>query len=152
MERSSAPAQSRASLLSVGDGFLVDEGGVQHFLFVSPKRKRWQKKKATGGISNFPPDPLKATRKTTSVFLDLSCTAYRPGGTNDMHCTRKPNGTAHRPSPTRKFEFLRRIPNNPVGDGLRAVPLYAPRRIRTNCQARLAAVLPGPFKRNYDQS
>ena len=65
---------------------------VQHFLFVSPKRKRWQKKKAPGRISNFPPDPLKATRKTTLVFLDLSCTVYRPGGTNDMHCTREHPG------------------------------------------------------------
>ena len=114
---------------------------VQHFLFVSPKRKRWQKKKAPGGISNFPPDPLKATRKTTSVFLDLSYTAYRPGGTIDVRCTRKPNGTARRPSPTRKLGFLRRIPNNSVGDGLCAVPLYAPRRIRTNQQVSSAAVL-----------
>ena len=32
----------------------------------------------------------------------IKAAAYRPGGTIDVHCTRKPNGTARRPSPTRK--------------------------------------------------
>ena len=93
------------------------------FSFCLAKKKTLAKEKAPGGISNFPPDPLKATRKTTLVFLDLSCTRFRPGKTNDVHCTRKPNGTARRPSPTRRRGFSRRIPNIFVGDGLCAVPL-----------------------------
>ena len=92
------------------------------FSFCLAKKKTLAKEKAPGWISNFPPDPLKATRKTTSVFLDLSCTGFRPGGIIVVHCTRKPNGTARRPSPTRKSGFSRRIPNIFVGDGLCAVP------------------------------
>ena len=49
-------------LFRMVDGFFIIGGGVQHFLFVSPKRKRWQKKKATGGF-RFPPDPLKRPGK-----------------------------------------------------------------------------------------
>ena len=50
------------------------------------------------------------------------------------------NGTAHRPSPTELFGISRKNPNFRVGDGLCAVPLYAPRRIRTIYQISLAAV------------
>ena len=40
--------------------------------FCFSKRKRWQKKKSLGGDFDFPPDPLEPTKKTASVFLDLS--------------------------------------------------------------------------------
>ena len=44
---------------------------IQHFLLLLQK-KTLAKEKEPGGIANFPPDPLKAPKKTPSVFLDLS--------------------------------------------------------------------------------
>ena len=44
-------------------GFFVDGSGDQHFLFVSPKRKRWQKKKRLGGFRISPQTPLKRPGK-----------------------------------------------------------------------------------------
>ena len=46
-------------------------GAVQHFLLL-PQKKTLAKEKGIGGIANFPPNPLKAPKKTASVFLDLS--------------------------------------------------------------------------------
>ena len=81
----------------------------------------------------------------------IFCTKLQPGGTNDIYCTQKQTGR-HAGRPVCEVINFYGFSNNSVGDGLCAVPLYAPRRIRTNYQISLAAVLPGPFKRNYDQS
>ena len=46
-------------------------GAIQYFLLL-PQKKTLAKEKGTGGIANFPPDPLETPRKTASVFLDFS--------------------------------------------------------------------------------
>ena len=51
--------------------FYKSATAVQHFLLL-PQKKTLAKEKGIGGIANFPPNPLKAPKKTPSVFLDLS--------------------------------------------------------------------------------
>ena len=53
--------------------------------------------------------------------LDLSRIAYRPGGTNDVHCTRLHSGR-HAGRPLREIRFFTLFSNIPVEDGLCAVP------------------------------
>ena len=65
-----------------GEGVFVDDGFIKektfenqrlwyNFFFCFSKRKSC-KKKTSPGDSDFPQNPLKATKKTALVFLDLS--------------------------------------------------------------------------------
>ena len=103
-------------------------------------RRRLAKEKGDWGDFEFPPRPPESGQENHFVFPGPFLHRV-PAWWNQRYALHaEENGTARRPSTTRKLEFSRRIPNIFVGDGLCAVPVYAPRQIRIDYQISLAAV------------
>ena len=86
---------------------------MQHFLLLLQK-KTLAKEKEPEGISNFPSDSLKATKKTASVFLELS----RAKSEGQCKTSLKGVGADAHIGPPGKLRIRRRFPlNRPVLPG-----------------------------------